>query len=63
MLFCTSIVCKYPGPNEDGLRFGRQTVLTYPRCVKLWLGPLAPAVLIRHSDAMKDILKSSGMHI
>jgi len=63
MLFCILITCKFPGPNEEGLRFGRQMLLTYPHCVKTWFGPLAPVVLMRHSDSMKDVLKSSGIYI
>ena len=58
MLISSNI--QYPGPNEAGLKFLRDTAAQYPRVFGFFLTFLRPTVEVHHPDTMKIILKTSG---
>ncbi|KAJ8312284.1 hypothetical protein KUTeg_009657 [Tegillarca granosa] len=49
----------YPGPNEEGLTFQRESTGLFPKLIPVWFGPFLPMILVHHPETVKVILKSS----
>lgn len=54
-------IFQYPGHNEAGLRFLRETTAKYPKASGVWVGALFPIIATRHPDTTKEIFKSTGI--
>ncbi|XP_067650787.1 cytochrome P450 4F4-like [Haliotis asinina] len=50
---------RFPGPNEEGLKFQRQMTTNFPYCSLAWLGPFLSMLVVNHPDTVKTILKTS----
>ena len=53
---------QFPGPDEEGLAFMRETTLKFPRAAGVWLGPLEPLLVTRHSETVRHIVTTAGTY-
>ncbi|XP_076451559.1 ultra-long-chain fatty acid omega-hydroxylase-like isoform X2 [Babylonia areolata] len=51
---------KFPGPNEDGIKYDIQNMEKFPHFVCVWAGPFVPVIILYHPDLIRLVLKSSA---
>ena len=54
--------CKqFPGPNEEGLAFLREKTRESPRCNAVWKGAFGPSLVLKHSETIANVIRTSGI--